>query len=322
MVEFVIPVIFSGLIAFIPNDYRHAEFMTAYMLNSTCECVHAPQIIIVGCLSVEINSHNCTVFNNAVVCDHLADVDIMLDPTPTEKVEFLGSAPSRSLPQDINDGESMSWLVHLDGIGGGVRRAKSWEGGLKEVVGARFRFGWDDSLTCKLDEGNEQKIHSFEFCKLNEDMSVDCSEGTRSPVPPQAIAESLMFKVKVAAGPIKVTLMDRSKKDRKTIISLACPNGYCPVITISNDMVDKECEKHNMEYGFHFSKFYSALRDEGASGVFIPHRLDDAPMEEKLVSNNCNIKVYKKELAQLCPTNFPDTKPDNRAICPPVRINP
>lgn len=325
MIELTIPIVFSGLIAFVPNDYRHADFVTAYLVDTSQEvCVHQPVIKVEGCFDIVALSHNCIQAKNAILCG-LGSGDIEIDPAPKERRQYLRAKPSKDMPVDLSDGRDLSWLLHLSNLGGGIRRSRGWQDGIKDLVSVRFRFGWSEARTCRLDENGTREVHNFEFCRLNERGVPECDEIFHR----QAIAESIMFKVGVDAGPVELILKNRGDgngETKKTILRLRCPGGYCPVIKIGNNMSGPGCAEHNLEYGFHFKPFYALVRDEEGAGTFIPHRIPrhvQEPVKESLVSNDCDLDDYRKALGQLCPIgDLPEPQVRNRVICPPVLLDP
>jgi len=318
MADLIIQVVFSGLIALVPGSQGHSDSMTAYLLDTSADhCMHSPEILMVGCLSVIKNSHNCDVAEGVVSCD-LSNTDIILDPAPVEHMRYLKSKPNGNLPHKLDEGENISWLVHIANLGGEGRSIKS---NLDGLTSARFRFGWDEAKTCLLDENGEGKVHNFEFCPLDDDLVPNCSARSTHQ---QAVAEAVMFKLRLAAGPVRLILRERGNAKKETIVELMCPSGICPVVGIGNDMFGVGCDEENLVFGMHFAKFYRLLRDGGKGGVFVPHRSNEF-VDENVVVNNCGLGEYLSKLGQQCRldlSKIPEVRANDRVICPPVVIEP
>lgn len=338
MPELTVVVLLSGLIAFVPNDSRHASFGTAYLLDTSGdECQHAGTLRVIGCFDkVEPNDFGCASVDGWLRCNlakcedeqgkircTVFDVDVSLEPAPREPLRFLRDKPASLLPDNVADGEDISWLLRIGNLGGGLRRAMTWGDELEKKVGTRFRFGWEEAKTCQFDEGGEKTVYSFEFCSFGQDGEPNCAASG----PNQAIAESVMFRVPVDAGPIRLVLRERGmpfNRARKTIVNLKCPGGLCPIIRIDNNMVGAQhCGDHNMEYGIHFKHFYELTRTEDSSTFFVPHRLGTSVVESR-VSRKCGLETYEINLSKKCklenPLFYPRT--DDRVICPPALIDP
>jgi hypothetical protein len=322
MADFILPVFFSGLIAFVPGSGGHPESMTAYMLNTLGDhCLHTPTINVVGCMSVIKNSHACAEHDGVIACI-LGETDIILDPPPVESMRYLKAKPGTHIPSALDDGENIAWLVDVSNLGGGTRSLKNNIDGLYR---SRFRFGWDEAKTCLLDEiPNAQHVHavhSFEFCPLDEDQIPNCAMRSTHQ---QAVAESVLFKLRLTRTPIRLILRDRGAVPKETIVELRCPSGLCPLISIGNDISGMGCDDENAEYGRHFANFYRLLRDGGEKGMFVPHRIDES-IEEALVSANCGRSGYVEKLKSVCNIDLfqvPEGRSNDRVICPPALIDP
>jgi len=323
MVEFTINIVFAGLIAFVPNSIDNPEFITAYLVEDHIlipECHHIPELYVVGKSQIA-SGDSCSYLHSEVLRCELSKTDISLIPTPKEKPNFQRRKPPGDLPNDQTDGASLSWLVRMANVENSANRLKGWDDLVKaDLVGARFRFGWDSARTCKLDDKGEDKVYSFEF-----------EEGSYLSEHRQAVAERIVFTSKLDPGHIQLELYDRDSK-KLTSVRLKCPGGHCPTMIVQNEIAG-ECPQEE-----HFHPFYDVARNP--AHMPIPVRTG-TPVVESYVSVDCMPPLPSFDLIlgplailrhfagwsrlTLGSNAIEDqveralgTKPDSRIICPPA----
>jgi hypothetical protein len=141
-------------------------------------------------------------------------------------------------------------------------------------------------------------------------------DGAHTSTKVQAVAEQLMFITKVPGASIDLKVQ---RGDDMTVVKLACSQGVCPSLELSNDVGDK-CADDD-----HFPFFYNIV-EGGVAYKPRPQRTDQ-PVCASVVTFNCssvvisaartlNFRLDEKVIGQLSSDLGP--KPGDRIICPPV----
>lgn len=316
--------IFSGLIAFVPNDARHPTFMTAYLMR---DADHEAKLRIL--LSSLQDPNQCTpgcseVEEDEIYCDcPLDDVGIGFTPSSEQRLGYIRSNPFDILPNDAN-ALHLSWLVRLANVGG---TNTPGGGGLEKKSVADVLFGWSSAATCALDEekvsAKKRKVFTFDFVGGDPD---------RTPHA-QALAELVVFRGGLSSRRLTIRLVSRSGKLKKEL-KLKCDDGVCPV-AISNraSTYHGDCKKcEDCPEGEHFAYYYNLLTDSPTYRP-LPYRrcgpkqqvevdfpsATDCPNFDQLATEGRRAELWETllagELGQV-------TAVSNRVICPMAILDP
>jgi hypothetical protein len=253
--------IFSGMIAFVPNLNGPPQSMTALLLNayehqpllrvpmSTIAAESAcPRACHIRCLATDKETF-------APYCEcPLEAVTVSLSPLAAQSPGAFPDRPEGVLPAPSN-AKSIAWLVHLRNLDDHFSKIDQEK--LKRFDGSRITFPWTQAATCAFDEEINDRSRTVFMDKFIQEGKV---------VHEQAVAEMAVFEVAVTSRKVKLEAA-RAAGNVFTII-LACPAQLsCPIVFVN--AARSECRTcAECIYGKHFLEYWKLTGRSLGGGAF------------------------------------------------------
>lgn len=315
--------IFSGLIAFVPNDARHPNFMMAYLLKNANHEAKL-RVPLSSLMDAAQCSSSCKVINvkDTDYCDCLLDdAGIKFDPNPEQSRGYIRPNTFDVLPENDN-ALNLAWLVRLANVGGTNAPGGSE---LEKKSVASVVFGWASAVTCAFDEekiDDYRKVYAFDFEKG------DPTRKTHA----QALSELVVFRGRLSRRLLVLRIVSRSGKLIKEL-KVKCDDGVCPVAISNRAEADGSCETcEECAEGDHFDHYYDLL---AAAPNYrpIPYRrcgeneqakievasAEECPNFSQLAERKAKPAAWEQFLANELDSI---TAVSNRVICPMAILDP
>lgn len=314
---------FSGLIAFVPNEARHPDFVTAYLVKMDN---HEPKFRVpLSSLlgeqpQAQCSNSGCTVADTDYCDCSLKDADITFLQSQEQHRAYIRSAPFGKLPSSENS-LHLSWLTRLANVGGTNTSLEN----IEENTTGSVVFGWVSASTCAFDEvvvtPTRRKVYTFDFL-----LPV---QGQDAHV--QAIAELVVFRGNLSSRRLTIQMVSRSGEPTKEL-KLSCEDGVCPVAISNRAKTYPDCRTcEECAKGEHFDRYYYLLANLPPNRP-LPYRrcgagqqvtIDAAPVElcpdlSRLVARG-RAEAWELLLAN----ELEDIRAvSNRVICPMAVLDP
>jgi hypothetical protein len=321
-----INIVLAGLIALVPNDPMHPTLTTAYVIKDD---QHQRILRFYGDVKLDLNppqgAPDCSVVaalkNGGQVIKCTIDdpgkyVEISIDAKSLASKPFLPGRPRREGPRPgvPDDLVSLDWLLHMGNVDPTIHGVNY--SGLDQYVAARLDFEWDAARSCELD-GSEEGSQVAELIEFGCPTCVTASFK-------QAVAESLLFRLDVEPGPVRVIIRNKGLGAR--VISAVCTRPDCLSIELDNSSNPTEdCDTKPPEYSEHFRRYYDLVNHGLAPDkLLLPFRKSGnnactpyfpGPTNRLLLG--CGLNTIMLADAE----SFPESVGE-RIVCPPVVLSP
>jgi hypothetical protein len=263
----VINLVFAGLIVFVPNNYTHPSWVTAYLLQDS---QHIRRLTLYGTVSPNqifqsaYFGCNKTAISDGkffkVECDLPQKTDISIEATVVASGNsFLPPVPHEEVPTSLEEAKEKDWFLHMSNIDNGIRGVDVSKA--EAAAGAEISFPSDDAEACELDGEEEHKYESIGF---KSDVLVSEFK--------QAVAESVLFHFSVKPGRLRVVLSSQKNVDQREVeaINVDCFGQNCLSVGVDNSMPN--CVE-NENPGAHFEKYYSIVNHAAGTEKIKPFRV-------------------------------------------------
>jgi hypothetical protein len=266
-----VDIIFAGLLVFVPDHLTHPSLTTAYLIKDD---KHHRILRFYGKVNLDqsdsSNSPDCSVLadldgRGVIQCDidddnEFVEVEMRAQVLPGHS--YLPAKPHQSRPQSDDERGLPDWLLHISNIKSGIHGLK--RSNLDDQVGARVDFEWEEARSCELDGDEEDPpaVKTIGFI----DPGLELSDLQ------QSVAESVLFKLPIAPGLVKVIVRNRGGGSR--VISAVCAAPNCLTLVVSNSPDPDDCKgPRRTTIGTHFSHYYGLVNSDLPAGqLFLPFR--------------------------------------------------
>ncbi|MES1242907.1 MAG: hypothetical protein ABUT39_14930 [Acidobacteriota bacterium] len=295
--------IFSGMIAFVPNLTRtdpaavtallladhgghgHEQFLRVprSILTQACPAAYCTEITLPTGTSGKATYCNC----------RLANSQITIAPMPSQTRPLFPDRPSGQLPSNTN-ASSIEWLVRLRNIDPDFAELDRQK--FARFDGSQLTFRPTEMATCAFDEEVAQSRTVFKQRFIQQGHVVH----------EQAVAEMAVFLAPVGTATTRVTL---TVQPQNFTLNLVCqPGPSCPVILLNTPPRNENCQQcSDCITGDHFAEYWR-LTGRSVGGGALPRR-------------ECNVKsVLSTQPPRLCPDysilERPESESRNLALLP------
>lgn len=287
----VVNILFAGLIVFVPNDYAHPSWITAYLLDAPG---HVRSLTLYGTVNPNQTFQPSSSFKCMktpvgagklfkVSCELPKETEISINGAMMASGNsLLPTSPGKEVPMSLDEAKEKDWFLHISNIDTsnirGINLSKA-----EAAAGAKISLPWDDAEACELDG---EELHKYK------DIGFRSKSGNLSGFQ-QAVAESMLLHFNVSPGRLRVIL---SNQEEVETINIDCYGPNCLSVGIDNSMPD--CNPAE-DPGVHFSKYYEVINHSLGSEIMLPYRVDgegECPKKEKdralsLSLLGCDVKL-------------------------------
>jgi hypothetical protein len=272
----ILGIFLHGMIALV-HDRPGTGYMSAYLLKDSAHQHEAflnfETNDLSRCNESSVKFANTRCFGVGAICFcYIGDtVSIRFDPISSPgSGEVPKHGPVRPLRQ--SEASSLAWLAKMSDVDGNAGKAKILEQ-VRDHVLADFSFGWQQAMTCELDQVQEKDCNS-DSCNYKIYPNRFQSNLSSSIGHVQALAEGAFFESIFANDQVTVYIKDIAT-GKEIKLYFGCKGGKCPDLEIDNDAAYYGAESDMFDdVGAHFVSYYDLVVDSSVKKK-VPVRLTE-----------------------------------------------
>ena len=257
----LIEIIFTGLIALVPNRAEDPSRLTAYLVP---EGQHVPQLKVYGNAEIvpPLGSFACQQAGHIIKCD-LKNIDLELLGAAGMERRSLRKKLRKSKPETQAERELLDWLVRMGDVRSRAGKIFQDKEVLERFVGRGFEFGWDSARVTHLDGEELGSVIPLIGFRPRKGSDSDLK---------QAVAEGVNFTSR-AVAPVVLRLTNRLNGEELEIKVKCGDASTCLSINVDNSLEHQPCMA---DYdGDHFLAYYALVRSPGnPEGRMRPYRIE------------------------------------------------